>query len=227
MSQQCFKNINPTGNLSLNVKHMQSLFSKCLLGSQGDPKPSITTTAERNHAALLGGGSVRQGHSLVSSADLVWSSCLFHSKQGLITQVIRLSVSNHHLTHLNPVVVLKTIFRTGLSEEPRRQGVVWSTLLPDPCRKEGLKFTLWLPVYLRRQGRERAAGPVMCHGCGRQAPVGHWEHPCRRVVVVVVHRRWPGPVSFHSQGSSKLQVLIGERQRAICEICAPMGRVPG
>lgn len=31
--------------------------------------------------------------------------------------------------------------------------------------------------------------------------------------MVVVHGGWPGPVCFHSQRSSKLQVLVGERQR--------------
>jgi len=57
--------------------------------------------------------------------------------------------------------------------------------------------------------------------------MGHRQHPCGRVVVVVVDRRWPGPVCFHSPGSSELQVLVGERERAICEICALTGRVPG
>lgn len=57
MSQQHFKNINPTRNLSLNVNHMQPLFSRCLLHSRGDPKPRVTATAEQSHAALLGGGS--------------------------------------------------------------------------------------------------------------------------------------------------------------------------
>jgi len=65
MSQQCFKNKNPTRNLRLNIKHVQPLFSGCLLGSQGDPEPRVTATAE------LHGGSVWQGHSPVSSVDLV------------------------------------------------------------------------------------------------------------------------------------------------------------
>lgn len=65
MSQHCFKNINPARNLSLNVKHMQPLVTRCLLGSQGDPNP------EWSGAPLLGGGSVWEGHSLVSSVDTV------------------------------------------------------------------------------------------------------------------------------------------------------------
>lgn len=40
-------------------------------------------------------------------------------------------------------------------------------------------------------------------------------------MVVVVHHRWPGPVCFHGQGSSK--VLVGERQRGAAETCAPTG----
>lgn len=40
-------------------------------------------------------------------------------------------------------------------------------------------------------------------------------------MVVVVDHRWPGPVCFHGQGSSKLQVLVGERQRVAAETCAP------
>lgn len=91
---------------------------------------------------------------------------------------------------------------------------------PTWAGRKGYKCTSQLPAYLHRLGR--AAGPVLLCGCGWEAPGGHWEHPRGRVMVVVVHHRWPGPVCFHGQGSSK--VLVGERQRGAAETCAPTGR---
>lgn len=89
---------------------------------------------------------------------------------------------------------------------------------PHLGREKGYKCTSQLPAYLHRLGR--AAGPVLRCGCGWEAAGGHWEHPRGRVMVVVVDHRWPGPVCFHGQGSSKLQVLVGERQRVAAETCA-------
>lgn len=96
---------------------------------------------------------------------------------------------------------------------------------PTGAGRKGSKVTSVLPVYSRRKGRERAAGPAMCRGCGGEARGGPREQRGGRVVMVVVHCRWPGPLCFQGRGSSKLQVLVGERQKAICEICVPTGSV--
>lgn len=82
---------------------------------------------------------------------------------------------------------------------------------------EGVQVQSQLPVHLPRLGR--AASPVLHYGCGQEAAGGHWEHPGGRVMVVVVHHRWLVPVCSQGQGSSKLQVLGGERQRMSAESC--------